>query len=121
MAIGVGNFSKKKGNNDAQLLQLAGMAGGALIGGPAGVGIGAQVGGLAGGMMQKPETQTPNIEANAMLRRQQTLSDQNPLMQIRESIDSLKYLPDPALRQEIGKPLLLADFSARGKKLPGSV
>lgn len=122
MAIGVGNFGgKPKGDRTSQLLTLGGMAAGGIAGGPAGIATGGQFGGMAGGMLQKPQAQPSGpVETSAIDRRMQKL-DQTPLMQIRESIDSLQYLPDPAMRQELGKPLLQAEFAARGKKLPGVV
>lgn len=101
----------KRQSNSGALLSLAGAGVGALAGGPAGASVGMNVGGALGGMSQKPSGPEP-IETGAISRRMQQL-DQSPLRQIRESIDSLKYVEDPQMRMQLAAPLVKADMAAR--------
>ncbi len=108
---------KQKSDDFGQLLTLGGaVVGGFAGGGPAGAVAGANAGQMAGGMLaEQPAEGPPQIEAGgAMSRRQQQL-DQTPLRQIRESINSLQYIPDPETRMAMAKPLLQADYMARQK------
>ncbi len=109
------NMPSRPKSNNANLLSLAGAGAGALIGGPAGAGIGMQVGGMAGSMNQ-PQQGPEAVGTGAMSRRMSQL-DQTPLRQIRESIDSLKFVEDDAQRMELAKPLVMAEMKA--KKGPG--
>lgn len=125
MAVGV--YSPKRsqtGDGLSKLLTVGGAVAGGIVGGaggPGGAMMGASAGGGLGGMFgglaqsQQPAGPEP-IQAggDAMSRRMGQL-DQTPLRQIRESIDSLKYIEDPAQRAELAKPLLMADFAARRK------
>lgn len=95
----------KQGANLGAIGSIAGLA----FGGPAG----ASVGNTVGNILQPEQKQAANVET-AMTRRQAQL-DQSPLRQIRESIDSLKYIPDPAQRAELAMPLMKADYMARRK------
>ena len=106
------NVPKRPAGNSGNLLSLAGAGAGALVGGPAGAGVGMQLGGMAGSMNQPAEG--PQPIAGPIGRRMQEL-DQSPLRQIRESIDSLKFVQDDAQRAELAKPLLQADYMARMK------
>lgn len=49
--------------------------------------------------------------SEAMQKRMQSLSE-SPRAQLAQSIDSLKYVQDPAQRQALAKPLLQADYLA---------
>ncbi len=102
--------SRPKGNGGS-LLSLAGAGAGALIGGPAGAGIGMQVGGMAG-QMNQPQPGPEALGTGPMSRRLSQL-DQSPLRQIRESIDSLKYVEDDATRMDLAKPLVMAEMKAK--------
>jgi hypothetical protein len=117
MAVGVGNYSRrpKQDNGFANMLTLGGMAAGAVAGGPAGAMTGASLGGAAAGILQpKQPEQVANgaIATNAIDRRMQKL-DQSPMMQIRESIDSLKYVQDPSMKEALAGPLVQASILAR--------
>lgn len=48
------------------------------------------------------------------LQRRMAELQQNPQMQIADSIDSLKYIQDPAQRQALAAPLIQAQQKARG-------
>lgn len=104
------NMPGRPKSNSGALMSLAGAGAGALVGGPAGAGVGMQLGGMAGASQQQPEGPAP--VDSAISRRMQQL-DQTPLRQIRESIDSLKYVQDDQQRMELAKPLLMADYAAR--------
>lgn len=120
MAIDVMGPKRKPGNDGAaKLLTLGGMAVGA-FGGPAGMAAGGQVGSLLGGFASQPESEAPQpIQTSAIERRLSSL-DNTPQAQIRNSIDSLKYVQDDGLRAELAKPLMQADYLARNQK-PGQV
>ncbi|MEZ0392072.1 MAG: hypothetical protein ACAH59_07660 [Pseudobdellovibrionaceae bacterium] len=102
-----------------KLLQIGGAIGGGIIGGPAGIAAGAGLGGTAAGILGPPaQVQAPNSVdiggSDALQRRMQKLQE-NPQMQIAQSIDSLKYIQDPQMRADLAKPLLQADYMARNK------
>jgi len=119
MSVGV-NIPQKKGDNGAGLSKLltvgGAVAGGILGGGLPGAMAGAQAGGMLGGMFSKPEEAGPEpVQTSAIDRRLGQL-DQSPLRQIREGIDSLKYIQDDQMRAELAKPLMQADYLARNKQ-----
>jgi hypothetical protein len=96
------------------------MAVGGMYGGAAGAATGGSLGGMAGGLLAKNDQQQgPQTVmtggSDALQRRMQKLQE-NPQMQIAQSIDSLKYVQDPAQRAELAKPLLQADYMARNKQ-----
>ena len=102
-------------SNNASLLALAGAGGGAALGGPAGAGLGMGLGSTLGGMQQQPQgPESLQTSQNAMQRRQMAM-DESPQRQIIESIDSLKYVEDPAQRVELAKPLLQAEYLMKQK------
>lgn len=104
---------KSQGPAASSILSLAGAGAGAMLGGPAGAGMGMQLGGMAGGMSDANRPQGPQaVETGAIGRRMQQL-DQSPLRQIRQSIDSLKYIDDDATRMELAKPLVMAEMAAK--------
>ena len=105
---------KRPQNNNSALLSLAGAGAGAALGGPAGAGLGMQTGGLLGAQNQVP-TGPAAVETSAISRRLSQL-EQSPLRQIRDSIDSLKFIEDPAQKMELAKPLVMAEMQA--KKVP---
>lgn len=101
-------------------MTLAGAGAGAYAtgGSPQGIATGAQLGGMAGGMMSDkgPQSQTPQLQSSgAMDRRMQQLNN-DPLKQIRDGIDSLKYVQDDQQRQELAKPLFMAEYMARNSQ-----
>ncbi len=107
----------------ADLLTIAGAVGGGVVGGPQGALTGASLGRTAGGMLEPQEQLEQRIQKQnigpvetAATRRKFQL-DQTPLRQIRDSIDSLKYVNDDAMRMELAKPLLQADYLARNKQV----
>jgi len=106
--------SQSSNSNERQLFMLGGALAGGAVGGPAGALTGASLGNQAQDLVGSKEIQQPEIEAvpTAMSRRKADL-DQTPLRQIRDSIDSLKYVKDDATRMELAKPLLQADYMAR--------
>lgn len=126
MAVGV-NIPQRKSQGDGglgSLLQLGGMVAGGLVAGPGGAAAGAatggSLGGMAGGLLsEKDQSQGPQaVEtggSDALQRRMSKLQE-NPQMQIANSIDSLKYIQDPGQRAELAKPLLQADYMARNKQ-----
>lgn len=98
-----------------KLLTVGGAVVGGVFGGPSGAMTGASAGNMAGGLLQKaPEASPEAVDTGAISRRMQQI-DQSPLRQIRESIDSLKYVKDDATRAELAKPLFQADYMARMK------
>ena len=112
----------------SKFLPIAGAGAGALIGGPggyaAGASLGMGLGGVAGGLVakdptqatyeQKPNPQQAGDSGDAMSRRMAELDNQ-PLKQIRDSLNALYTLP-PEQRAEYGKPLLQAEYMARKQK-----
>lgn len=103
---------KQSTNSDQQLFQLGGAIAGGLFGGLPGAMAGSQLGGLAGGAIS-PQTSQPEPQAvESAMSRRVTQLDQTPLKQIRESIDSLKFV-DPSIRAELAKPLLQAEYLAK--------
>lgn len=117
--VGVPRVQQQKDDSLSKLLTIGGAAAGGYFGGPAGIATGASLGGLAGGMLtpkELPQQEPGPIETggDAMSRRMQALQE-SPYGQIRESIDSLKYIQDPQQREMLAKPLLQADFMARNK------
>jgi len=107
------NIPQKPQQNKSGLFTLAGMGIGGALGGAPGMAVGGQVGGLAGQQKQMPSPEGVPV-SNALTRRQADLG-QSPQMQIRESIDSLKYIEDPAQRVEMAKPLLQAEYLMKQK------
>lgn len=105
-------------------LEDIGMLGGAVAGGiasggsPMGVMQGATLGRSVGGMLSPQEQLQQKIQkqtigpVDAISRRKAQL-DQTPLRQIRDSIDSLKYVDNSEVRAELAKPLLQAEYMAR--------
>lgn len=99
----------------------AGMAIGAAVGGISGSGnpnaisTGAGYGSQAGSMLASKK-QDPQAIETAITRRKQQL-DNTPLAALRDSIDSLQYIQNPALQQELAAPLVQASMAAR--KRPG--
>lgn len=117
--------SGPSGGGLGKILQVGGAIAGGFFGGPAGAlagaATGASLGGLAGGIidpvkpgeMPKPKGALP--AANSVERRLAEL-EQSPEMKLRESIDSLKYIPDDALRAQLAEPLLQAQQVAMAQK-----
>lgn len=107
---------KNKKNNDQELFQIGGAIIGGMYGGPggalAGSNIGSQISNFAN--QGKQEETGPQPLETAMSRRKAQL-DQTPLRQIRESIDSLKYVNNDAMRMELAKPLVEAEYMAKMK------
>jgi len=111
MGVGI-NMPKPKKDNTGSLLSLAGAGAGALVGGPAGAAVGMNLGGAVGGMMADQSQGPQAIDSGPMQRRMAQI-DQSPLRQIRDSIDSLKYVDDDATRMELAKPLIMAEMKAK--------
>ena len=98
--------------------------GGTAFGMAAGASLGMGLGGVAGGLVakdptqatyeQKPNPQQAGDSGDAMSRRMAELDNQ-PLKQIRDSLNALYTLP-PEQRAEYGKPLLQAEYMARKQK-----
>lgn len=110
---------KQSGDGLGKLLTIGGAVAGGLLAGPggamAGAATGGGLGGMAGGLLAKAPQEGPQaVETGAISRRMAQLNE-SPLRQIRESIDSLKYIPDQAQRAELAMPLLKADYMARMK------
>lgn len=112
---------KKQAPDDlGKMLQIGGMAAGAAYGGPAGASLGGSLGGMIGGIAG-PEKASAGPGAvdtggsDALQRRMSKLQE-NPQMQIANSIDSLKYIQDPGQRAELAMPLLQADYMARNRQ-----
>jgi hypothetical protein len=81
--------------------------------GLAGAAAGANLGGMAGGLLSSAPKQGPQAVAGGAINRRMQQLDQTPLRSIRDSIDSLKYIQDPAQRAELAMPLMKADYMAR--------
>ena len=111
-------------SNQAATMQLIGtgvgaglgaMAGG--VGAAPGAAMGSSIGGALGGASQANQPAGPQaLETGPMSRRLEKL-DQSPLRQIRDSIDSLKYVDDDATRMELAKPLVMAEMKAKRNPL----
>lgn len=84
-----------------------------------GAATGAGLGGVAGQVLNPervnnaPTPVAPVAQPDGAAQRRLSQLDQNPQRQIRESIDSLKYVQDPNLRAELATPLLKAQQAAR--------
>lgn len=116
---GAAQASNAKGDALSKLLTIGGAAAGGFAtgGSPQGIMTGAQLGGMVGGMAQKPQAQTQSmapLEGGAMDRRMSQLQNSD-LSNLRNSIDSLQYVQDDSLRQQLAKPLLQAEFMAKKK------
>lgn len=108
------------------LLSVGGALGGALLAGPggymAGASAGAALGGLLGGMgeddgpSQKPQVSPVDTGSSDVMQRRMAKLQENPLSQIRQGIDSLKYVQDDATRAELAKPLFQAEYMAQNKR-----
>lgn len=62
---------------------------------------------------QMPESVGPKqVDTGPISRRMETLGNA-PLMQLRSSIDSLKYVESPEQRAALAKPLLQAEYMAK--------
>lgn len=96
-----------------RILQLGGMAAGAMYGGLPGAMMGGQLGGMVGGMAQGEGGQNNDV-GNVVSRRLGQLKE-TPQAQIAASIESLKDIEDPMLRQELAKPLLQAQYMSNQK------
>lgn len=123
MSVGVSQIRKQPAGDGGlgQLMQIGGAIAGGIYGGPAGAMAGAGAGGMAGNLLG-PKPVTANgpdpIDtggSDALQRRMQSLQ-QDPQMQIANSIDSLKYIQDPQMRADLAKPLLQADYLSRNKQ-----
>lgn len=110
----------QKKNDLGQILQIGGAVAGGIFGGVPGAMAGSQLGGMAGGMLDDTGGPGPSVpqapqvasDGGAMSRRMAELND-SPQMQIRQGIDSLKYVQNPEQRMELAKPLLQADYLAK--------
>lgn len=116
---GAAQASNTKGDTLSKLMTIGGAAAGGFAtgGSPQGIMTGAQLGGMVGGMAQKPQAQTQSmapLEGGAMDRRMSQLQNSD-LSNLRNSIDSLQYVQDDSLRQQLAKPLLQAEFMAKKK------
>lgn len=103
--------------NLSRILQIGGMAAGAMIGGLPGAMAGGQLGGTLGGMAQGGTGGVNDQDvasANVIDRRMNQLKE-TPQAQIAQSINSLKDIDDPMLRQELAKPLLQAQYIGQQK------
>ncbi len=108
------------------LLSLGGAGLGALAAGPggymAGASAGAALGGLLGGMNDqeesspKPQVSPLDTGPSDVMQRRMAKLQQDPLAQIRQGIDSLKYVQDDATRAELAKPLFQAEYMAQNKR-----
>lgn len=115
---GLGKFLTLAGGVVGGVLGSAGGPGGAIGGAAAG----SSLGGAIGGMIDPEKELQQRIQQKqqvgpvetSMTRRKYQL-DQTPLRQIRESIDSLKYVNNDAMRMELAKPLLEAEYMAKAK------
>lgn len=106
---------RQQANNDQQLFQIGGALAGAMLGGPAGALTGANLGGQAAGFLSPEQSEEQPQAIETALGRRKSQLDQTPLRQIRDSIDSLKYIKDDQTRMELAKPLLQADYLARNQ------
>lgn len=93
---------------------------GALGGGPMGAMQGAMAGRSLGGMLDPQKQLEEQVQKQAVgpvdaISRRKAQLDQTPLRQIRESIDSLKYVNNDAMKMELAKPLLQAEYMAKQK------
>lgn len=123
---GAAQASNTKGDTLSKLMTIGGaVAGGMLLpgaGAPLGATIGgamtgAQAGGMLAGLGQKAPAQAQSmapLEGGAMDRRMSQLQNSD-LSNLRNSIDSLQYVQDDSLRQQLAKPLLQAEFMAKKK------
>jgi hypothetical protein len=59
------------------------------------------------------EIQKPQVGPVDAISRRKAQLDQTPLRQIRDSIDSLKYVQNNEVRAELAKPLLQAEYMAK--------
>lgn len=95
-------------------LPLIGGAIGAAFGGPAGFGAGMAAGSAVGGALTPEQEEGPQgVQSDSAMSRRMNQIDDSPQMQLRQSIDSLKFVEDPAQRAELAKPLLQAEYLAR--------
>lgn len=103
--------------NLSRILQIGGMAAGGMIGGLPGAMAGSQLGGTLGGMAQGGSGGVNDEDlasANVLDRRMNQLKE-TPQNQIAQSLNTLKEIDDPILRQELAKPLLQAHYMGQQK------
>ena len=114
------------------LLTLGGAGLGAFLapvgGGVAGASLGASLGGATSGLLNSGNSQGSQPSGPAPVGKTQDVGsaidrrlealDATPQGQIRQSINSLQYIQDPAERAELAKPLFQADYMMR-KQGPG--
>jgi hypothetical protein len=114
-------------NQLTQLGTLAGGVAGAIYGGPAGAAAGANLGNMVGGLFggggggstpqyieEKPQAEPIQTgPSDALARRMQQINNSD-LAQIRQGINSLQYINDEETRAKLAKPLLQAEYLAKG-------
>ncbi len=103
---------------------IAGAALGFAAGGPGGAMTGLNIGqSVAGLTAQAPDSptegarpQTVQTEGNDSMKRRMQSLNENPLKQIGDSINSLQFVQNDQVRQDLAKPLLQAQYLAMNKK-----
>lgn len=109
------NMPSKPKDRTGSLLTLAGAGAGAALGGPAGAGIGMGLGQSLGQMQaaNQPQGAQPVQESQSAVQRRLAQLDETPLAKIRQGLDALQFVEDPAQRVELAKPLLQAEMVAK--------
>lgn len=103
--------------NLSRILQLGGLAAGGAIGGLPGAMAGAQLGGTLGGLASGGGVSGQDVSSANVLDRRLGQLRETPQNQIAQSINSLKEIDDPMLRQELAKPLLQAQYMSQQKAI----
>ena len=103
----------RKPSGGLQAIPVLGSVFGGMFGGPGGAAAGGAAGNaLVGSMGPKPGPD--HVENTALDRRLQELQ-KDPLQDIRDSIDSLQYIQDPAQRDALAQPLMQAAATQKPK------
>lgn len=96
------------GIDKGALLKSGGQVLGAAFGGPEGASIGGSAGSMLGDKVS-PDLMQEKPQETAMSRRFNSLNDDN-LAVLRDSLDSLQYIPDDQKRASLAEPLMQAYY-----------
>ena len=92
-----------------RILQLGGLAAGAAYGGLPGAMAGSQLGGMLGGIAGGDQGSGQSYADSVISRRIGQL-ESKPQMEIAKSLEAVKQIDDPALKEQLARPLLQAQY-----------
>jgi hypothetical protein len=113
---GIAKIQRQQAPDDmGKLLTLGGAAVGGFFGGPQGAMTGANAGGMINGIVAAPPKPEGPAPIGAMGRRMAEI-DNSPSQVLASSLQAVKQISDPAMRADLARPLLAADYLAKNRQ-----